>query len=114
MAKEKRFPSDANKSKAKSAVKEADSVVEGSKQELVKVEYTKDNHHVLQGVHALRKGVNHLPKEIWVEAKKHPSVIKMIEVGHIVADPLADEAEEVEGDEADEGAEAPSEEKAPE
>lgn len=105
MAKGNRFPSDANKKKAAAAEKPAEAV-QGLKQDLVKVEYKEEKHHVLTGVHAIRQGVNHLPEHIWAAAKRHPSVQKLIEDGHIVqskealaAGDVQEEAEEVDSEE---------------
>lgn len=105
MAAKKRFPSDANKMLPKDAdlgsvagevPKESQGqMVKGSSQKLVQVEYMKDNHHVLgsvSSVHAVRKGVNHLPEHVWAEAKKHPSVQKMLETGDLVE--MSEDAED--------------------
>lgn len=99
MAKDKRFPSDANKPKTgekKSAAKAAPAAESAAKQQdLVQVEYKKENNHILAGgVHALAKGLNHVPKAIWEESKKHPSVAKLIADGHavVVGDQSAAEA----------------------
>lgn len=101
----KRFPSDANKSKAAEQA-DGSKEVQGSKVELVKVQYKKDNHHVLSGVHALRQGDNHLPKSVWEEAKSHPSVASMIASGHIVGPADEEESEEEAIEEQAEAADA--------
>ena len=89
MAKEKRFPSDANRQKPGFAPKELSKpeakTVSGSKQELVQVEYKKENHHLLpKSVHHLSKGINHLPKSVWEEHKKDPAIAHLLKEGHIV------------------------------
>lgn len=113
MAKNNRFPSNANKQKKqaekKPAAPEAVKAVEGKKVELVEVEYKKENHHVLDHVHALRKGKNHLPKEVWEKAKAHPVNAALIKEGHLVgpAEDMIDEEESAaEGEGADESAES--------
>lgn len=95
MAKEARFPSDANKPKSSaksgpeaaieaakqsSKLAEMPSVppVEGVPQDLVKVKFNDDRHHLLDHVWALKKGINHLPKAIWEKAKAHPSIQSML------------------------------------
>lgn len=128
MAKNNRFPSDANKKKptaesekareagVSAPAQETQASVDGVQQDLIAVQYHKDNHHILGiGAHALRKGVNHLPKAVWEEAKQHPSVQHLIKSGHIsepseevVSEPQAEEAEkpeqEEESDESEESA----------
>ena len=111
MAKGNRFPSDANKKKGAAAKAEAAPAVEGAKQDLVQVEYKKDNHHILSGVHALRQGVNHLPRSVWEEAKKHPSIQSMMASGHIVGpedEEIEEAAEAADAQEAAEATEAPA------
>lgn len=120
MAKGNRFPSDANKTKKQAiavgspgieaSVESAPSSgksVKGVKQELVQVGYHKANHHVLGiGVHALAPGLNHLPKSIWEEAAKHPSIQQMIKDKHITPpkskdDPVAIEADDEDAEDSD-------------
>ena len=84
MAKQK-FPAPATTTKNKKPEPQKEEVqVEGKKSKLVQVEYKKDNHHVLIGVHSLRKGINHVASDVWEESKKHPAVQHLIEQGHIV------------------------------
>jgi hypothetical protein len=61
-------------------------------QALKRIRYTEDNHHIIEHVHALRFGVNHVPAEIWDRAKEHPTIKAMIEKKLI--QPLDDEAVE--------------------
>ena len=89
MAKASKFPSPANKKPGtKANEKKIETVeektVEGKKQNLISVHYTKDNHHILDGVHALRKGNNSIPKEAFIEHMKHPSTQQLIKDGHII------------------------------
>lgn len=52
--------------------------------ELVKLEYKKGNHHIVHGVHAVIKGLNHFPKSVWDEAKSHPANQQLIKSGDLV------------------------------
>lgn len=87
MAKNNRFPSEANKSKnPKPAAAKAEgspTEVKAFAQDLVKIHYSKDNNHVLSGVHALAPGLNHVPVQVWKEVRNHPSIQAMIKSGHI-------------------------------
>jgi hypothetical protein len=89
MAKENKtkFPSDANKPIVKAGSKPLPTpakkapeqkVVTGVKQDLIKVHYKKKNHHVLNHVHSLRNGDNHIPRSVLNEALQHPSTIKLL------------------------------------
>lgn len=62
----------------------APKAVEAKSQKLVQVEYLKENHHILDGVHAVRKGINHLPAHVWEKAKSHPSIQKLMDDGHLI------------------------------
>lgn len=95
MASNKRFPAPANKSAQSKAapVKAAAAApapqagmkaVEGKKQDLVQVHYKKKNNHILSAVHSLGEGINHVPRDVWESAKKHPSIQQMIMDEHIV------------------------------
>lgn len=86
MAKGNRFPSEANKKKSGAELKDKSNPekVEGKSQDLVQVEYKKDNHLFIDHVWALRKGVNHLPKEVWEKFKDHPSAVQLSKDGHLV------------------------------
>lgn len=101
MAKNKRFPSDANKSKnaAKKVEVTPEKTVEGKAVPLVQVEYKKENHHLLDHVYALRKGVNHIPADVWAKAAEHPTTKQLIKDGHLVGPAGAADEEEEEGDE---------------
>ena len=97
MGKDKRFPSDANKPKSGEKPKAAPAPqkpVQASATPVVPVLYKKENNHILQGPHALAPGLNQVAKHVWEEAKKHPSVQKLIKDGHAVENPGAEEAEE--------------------
>lgn len=87
MAKNNRFPSEANKPIqktsdkpiAKNGKKEPEQkVVTGIKQDLVKIHYKKKNHHVLSGVHSIRHGDNHIPRSVLNEALKNPSTLQLV------------------------------------
>lgn len=94
----KKFPSDANQPKPgakklaiKTAPKKEDvaqvaesTEVVGKALELVQIQYNRDNHHVLSGVHALRQGLNHIPKAIWDSVKENPFIKADIDAGVIV------------------------------
>lgn len=88
MAKNKRFPSPANQkpgaAKAAPGPLPEKPGVSGVKQDLVVVHYKKKNTHVLGiGAHSIAEGVNSLPKSVWAEAQKHPSVQQLIKDGHL-------------------------------
>lgn len=125
MAKAKRFPAPANvnpKDKAAPKAAPTPTVIEGKSQETVEVHYTKENHHILTGVHALRKGKNTIPKKVWDSVKDHPTTKSLVKDGHIVPPapcPVEEEAEtgdtsmeddEVTGDESDESDDSSKEE----
>lgn len=110
MAKNKgpKFPSPANVKKMdisstpkdfKAEVPASETVIEAKSQDLVQIEYKKDNHHVLSGVHALRNGVNHIPRHVWEDVKNHPFILEDIKNGHIV--PMSDASEPECEDDAD-------------
>jgi len=85
MSREKRFPSDANKSRSRPApiqVKAPDPVV-GEKQELIQVIYERENHHLLNNVFALVRGLNNVPVSVWDKVKDHPEVKHMLTVGDL-------------------------------
>lgn len=58
--------------------------VVGKKVDVVHVHYKKQNTHVLHHVHAVAQGLNTLPKEVWEEAKKHPTTQALIKSGDLV------------------------------
>lgn len=85
-------------------------VVNGSKVDLVGVHHKGVNNVVLHnGTHALAPGLNWVPREVIVEAAKHPHVAKLIKDG-VLKIQSGDEAEP----EAEAKAEAPAEEKSEE
>lgn len=109
MAKTNRFPSEANvpKTGKKAALAVADEkAIEGKAQDLVQVEYKLENNHILEGVHALAKGVNHVPAHVWQKFSSHPAIMSMVKAGHIVppdavkveAAPESEEKDEESGD----------------
>ena len=100
MAKELRFPSDANR--PKNAPKKVDAPevqpVVGEKQNLVSVIYKRPNHHLLDHIYAITQCVNHVPVKLWEKAKSHPAVVAMLKSGDLK---LADAQSEVQEKKAD-------------
>lgn len=88
MAKDKRFPSPANVEVTKDGMpapvvnkepKGPYPEIKGKAQKLVTITYHGDNHVVLHnGVHHLAPGMNHLPEELWSEAKKHSNIQQLM------------------------------------
>lgn len=113
MAKQKRFPSDANKDQPGNQKKVEvmpEVKVEGKPQSLVKIHYKKENHHLLNHVYAVTQGLNHVPADVWVEAKKQPATAQLLKDGHLVEDaPLAAAPEPTEPDESEESEEESAE-----
>jgi hypothetical protein len=116
----KRFPSDANKPKSgekAAAPAKAPAAVSSSKQDLVQIQYNKENNHVLSnGVHSLAKGENHLPKAVWEASKSHPAIKQMIKDGHIVVSgdqSVGDDSEELPEPPADSALEVPADDQSP-
>ncbi len=109
MAKKQRFPSSANPPKASAAQAAPGPLPEAvaaKKQDVVQVEYKKENNHILGiGAHALAKGINTLPKQVWDDAKKHPSVQKLIADGHLIEAGVKAKFEEAADEEGEEGVE---------
>lgn len=123
MAKDNRFPSQANNKKkaqdeAKAAAKagkpeakdEAKEVVsEGKASNLVQIHYSGDNHHFLNHVQHLSKGMNQVSQDVYESAKEHPTFKKLQSDGTIVVKGLkeeeavekADEEVQESGDESD-------------
>jgi hypothetical protein len=102
-AEKKKFPSPANvtvhegkavASPSKGPMPEKVSV--GKKQDLVQLHYSGENSVILHnGVHAISKGINHLPKDIFEEAQKHPNIAKLVKDGKLkVVGSPAEKAEE--------------------
>lgn len=86
-----KFPSPANTPKnAKKApeVKEEKKIVEGKAQELISINYKKDNHLVIHGVHAIRTGMNSFPKSVWDAHKSAPAIQALIATGDL--EPIED------------------------
>jgi hypothetical protein len=89
MASEKRFPSDANKKKEdainppepKNEPVKKEVVVEGKKEDIVQVQYSLDNAHVLKGAWSLGKGLNSVSKAVWDSVKDAPSIKKLLADG---------------------------------
>lgn len=50
----------------------------------VALEYKKANHHFLDHVYCVVKGVNHVPKWVWEKARKQPAVAQLIKDGSLV------------------------------
>ena len=116
MAKNDRFPSDANKKKmqanrSKVEVMPDKPAVEGKAVPLVQVHFKKKHQHHLDHVWALMPGLNHIPAEVWDEAKKHPSIVKFKADGDLVDGEEAEASAELEAEESksDELAEAEAE-----
>lgn len=113
MAKGNRFPSDANKKKEPANVEVMpERKVEGVARKLVQVEYRLKNHHMLNQVHAVGPGINHVDSAVWEAAKKHPATMHLIKEGHLIdlsgaqetvsEEPQAKEPEDFEAEENDE------------
>lgn len=86
---DQKFPSDANqKPGAKPAAPKAPEAktVEGKKAEIVKVTYKLENHHFLDNVWKLVKGVNAVDKATWDKAATNPATIALIKKGDIVVE----------------------------
>lgn len=86
MAKENRFPADANRKKKSAEPKqsaEPPKEVEGKKEPLVQIQYNKENHHLLDHVYAIRKGLNHVPRWVWEKTENHPTIVQLIKDGHL-------------------------------
>lgn len=72
-------------------------VVEGKAQALVQLSYGADNHHWLNHVHSISRGLNHVPADVWEKAKEHPTTRALlgkgtiVELGHDEAKPEAEE-----------------------
>jgi hypothetical protein len=125
MAKNNRFPSDANKpAKAPSvvdaekaaaikaaAVEKAGLPAAGAKMaakapELVQVHYGKKNHHFMESVHHLAPGLNQVAKDVWDRNKDHPAMKALIKDGTVKVGAAAEkEAEAPPADETEEDSE---------
>ena len=84
--------------KKEKAVKAEESAIESeapqaAKMDVVHLSYHGDNHHILDGVHAIAKGLNTIPKAVWEKCKNAPSILHLIKSGHLVDHSAAQEEE---------------------
>lgn len=54
-----------------------------AKEPLVQLHYSGDNHHILDHVHAIRQGINHVPAAVWAKVKEAPAIVKLIADGKL-------------------------------
>jgi hypothetical protein len=96
MAKDQRFPSDANKPKAADPVKPKaeDAEVEEAEAEvpakvsapigpMVQLDYSGKNAVVIDRVYSIGPGVNSMPLSVWKKFSEHPNLLKLIKDGSL-------------------------------
>lgn len=96
MAKDQRFPSDANKPKAADPVKPKaeEAEVEEAKVEpakasvpigpMVELKYSGKNAVVIDRVYSIGPGLNSMPASVWKKFGNHPNMLKLIKDGSLV------------------------------